>query len=365
VSDAKERTAGRWALGTLREKMVYRRIPAFVSIELTHRCNLRCVHCYLGGEDACPAPERPELPTERWLTLVDEIAAAGCLELLITGGEPLLRRDFAQIYRRAREAGMLLTVFTNGTLIDESILALFCDLPPNHVEISIYGATEGTYEAVTGVPGSHRRCLEGIRSLLECGINACLKTVILELNKHEIREMERMARSLGIDFRTDSSVFPRFDGDRRPLDYRVPAAEAVEVEFGDHERACAWSDYYEKTLGQPEQEKLYTCGAGLTYGNVTPSGELTPCLMIPEPAEQIRTQSFTVAWRASISSIREVEPEADYRCNSCPKRHLCGLCPAFFALESGSDQRPADYICELGEARLRRVRAGKGGKLVV
>ena len=164
------------------DKVAQQHIPLFGSIELTHRCNLRCLHCYLGTHRGSPGKE---LRTERLFSVIDEITEAGCLFLLLTGGEPLLRKDFPEIYRYAKTKGLMVTVFTNGTLVTDPLVELFEDLPPQAVEVSLYGAAAATYEMITGVEGSFERCLTGIRRFLEHGINVRLKTVLMTLNCRE------------------------------------------------------------------------------------------------------------------------------------------------------------------------------------
>ena len=158
VSDAAQARVD--ALGRV---AVERRIPLNGSLAMTHRCQLRCVHCYLGDERYTPPAPAGELPTAFWLDLLDQVAAAGCLNLLVTGGEPLLRPDFAAVYEHAIRRGLLVTVFTNGTLVDERVVDLFAEWPPQLVEVSLYGASAPVYERVTGIPGSHGRCLRGSR----------------------------------------------------------------------------------------------------------------------------------------------------------------------------------------------------------
>ena len=113
------------------------RIPLSGSLELTNRCNLDCVHCYFGPQAKREVPGAVEMSTARILSLLDEITDAGCLNLLITGGDPLLRDDFPIIYKHAKEKGLLVSVFTNGTLITKRVLDLFADLPPREIEISL------------------------------------------------------------------------------------------------------------------------------------------------------------------------------------------------------------------------------------
>jgi MoaA/NifB/PqqE/SkfB family radical SAM enzyme len=211
----------------LRKRFAALRIPVLGSIDLTARCNLNCLHCYQGGSGRLES----ELSTEEWLSILERVAAAGCLELLVTGGEPLLRGDFEVIYEKAKRLGMLVTVFTNGTLVSPSVLGLFEEFPPLIVEISLYGASDRVYERISGVRGSFRRCLEGIDSLMERGVDVGLKTVLLTKNVRELEEMRGLARDRGLPFRIDAAVFPRLNGDRSPLDYRITAEEAVRSEM--------------------------------------------------------------------------------------------------------------------------------------
>ena len=142
------------------------RFPLVCQWEVTCRCNLHCVMCYT---DCFNRPEfvRQELTTGDILRIMDEMAEAGTLELCLTGGEPMMRPDFFQIYEHAVRRGFLVTVFTNGTLITEAAAERFAACRPHRIEISLHGMTADTFERVTQGPGSHRRCLDGIRLLLE------------------------------------------------------------------------------------------------------------------------------------------------------------------------------------------------------
>src|SRR5258708_5136124 len=112
------------------------RVPLSGLLELTSRCNLRCVHCYLGPQDVYWAKREQELSTAQVLSIIDQITAAGCLYLGITGGDPMVRPDFPVIYTRARQNGLLVTVLCNGILVRDSVVELFKKYPPSCVEIS-------------------------------------------------------------------------------------------------------------------------------------------------------------------------------------------------------------------------------------
>ena len=191
-------------------RVVKERVPVSGTVDLTHRCALDCIHCYLGPKEKVAAKAGAELDTARWLSLMDEMAEAGCLYLLISGGDPLVRRDFAQIYTRAKMRGMLVTVFTSGLTISDAILDLFKDLPPQQVELTLYGATDATYEGITGVRGSFDRCMAGIRALLGAGFRVGLKTVLMKQNRDEFHAIARIAADFGggISFRCGPFPLP-------------------------------------------------------------------------------------------------------------------------------------------------------------
>ena len=345
------------ALGVLNamiDRAVAQRVPLNGSIAMTHRCHLRCVHCYLGAERQA-RPDDGERDTAFWTSLIDQVADAGCLNLLITGGEPLLRPDFARVYRRARERGILVTVFTNATLVDEPIVQLFEELPPEEVEVTLYGASEEVYERVTGVKGSYRRCLAAVDRLLDRGVPVGLKSVILTDNQHEMPALRQMAADRGLDFRVDGALFPCRDGDRAPLDHRVPAADAVAIEMEDEDLRSRTAEYFERTRGAAPSERLFDCMAGLTSFHVDPEGSLLPCLMVSTHGFDLRQGSFREGWDDVIPRFREQEIRPGYHCHECEMRFLCGTCPAQAGMESGSPHRKAEYMCRLGEARLDAV----------
>lgn len=327
------------------------RIPLSGSLELTKACNLACIHCYIGSLKSGDE----ELSTGRVLSLIDEVTEAGCLDLLVTGGEPLLRHDFSQVYRRCKEKGILVTVFTNGTLITEEIADLWAEYPPSAVEISLHGVTASTYEAVSGVKGSYGDCLKGIGRLVQRKISLRLKTVLMTVNLHELPDIRKMAKELGAGFRSDAALFPRFDGDRAPLDLRVTAGQAVEDEFSESERADRWRQLYDRYSGYRAVENLYACGAGVTAFHIDACGMLSPCLMTTNIMYNCSEVAFIEGWKDISERTSSKKIETGNRCFSCTHHVLCGYCPAFFGLENGDEQERSEYLCTLGRERLRKI----------
>jgi len=344
-----------WLTATTR-RAVERRVPVAGLLELTSRCNLRCVHCYLGAQEQHwdEARRRQELPLSKLLSIIDELAEAGCLYLGITGGDPMLHDHFAEVYRHACERGIRVTVLCNGVLVRDKVVELFREYPPLQVEVSLYGATKATYEAVTKVPGSYAKCLAGIHKLIDNGIRVTLKTVVITLNAHELQEMRRIAGELGVTFRVDSTIFPRLtDRGHAPLDYRIPPAEAIRLELADRRTLEAWSERIDLKL-QPS-DSLYRCGAGVTGFYIDPFGYVSPCIMTTQHRHSLHERSFASLWANELVQIRKTRPRAEYGCNSCEMQSACTSCPAFNYQENGHEDVKSEYVCETTRERWTRV----------
>ena len=177
----------------LHQRQSGERVPLQVSIEVTRRCPLECLHCYNNLPMGDLEAKRRELTKEEHFRVLDELVEMGCFWILYTGGEIFARKDFLEIYTYAKKKGFLITLFTNGTIINEQIADYLAEWPPFAIEITLYGRTRETYEALTMIPGSYDRCLRGIRLLKERGLPLKLKTVATSINKHEIVAMQQFA----------------------------------------------------------------------------------------------------------------------------------------------------------------------------
>lgn len=335
------------------------RVPYYGSLALTHRCNLRCVHCFIREEGEGDAAGS-ELDTGQWKRIIDEAGEAGCLNLVLTGGEPLLRADFAHIYAHAKRKGFLVTVFTNGTLIDEETLALFRELPPRLVDVSLYGATEDTCRRITGSADSCERALAAIDAMLAQGTRVALKSVMMTLNQGEFGALEALAQSRGIRFRRDASIFPAFSGDRSPLQLRVSPERAVDLELNVPGVIAGWREYLARFGDVAVPGSVYSCGAGLTTFHVDPFGVLHPCVMARSPRSPLASGRFAEGW-SEMARVRDLQAPAGFRCRDCRMKLVCGYCPGFFAAENGSEDIPSDYLCQIGKLRYERITQSASG----
>jgi radical SAM protein with 4Fe4S-binding SPASM domain len=328
-----------------------RRIPIEGTIETTYRCNLACVHCYV-NQPAGSAEERErELSLERQKQLVDEIVAEGTLFVLFTGGEVLLRPDFPELYLYARSRGLLVTIFTNGTLVTDRIADLFAEHRPDKIEISLYGMTKETYDRVTRVPGSFEKCIAGIKRLVDRGIPVTLKTMALAWNHHEIEAMEAYAKSLGLVFRFDSSLNPRVDcGANRNSELQLDPERALALDLGSPERMEGFREFCERFTradGDYGAEKIYTCGAGQSSFTVDPYGRLQ--------------SRFEQGWYELFPMLRARTWQKNEVCRKCSLIALCGSCPGAAEMETGDIEGVVPAFCELAHLRAWAVMGDGSG----
>jgi radical SAM protein with 4Fe4S-binding SPASM domain len=314
---------------------------------LTQSCNLNCPHCYCFQEI-----NKKELTTFEVYRILDEIADAGCFWLLFTGGEPLLRPDFLDIYTYAKKKGFIITIFTNGTLITPKIADYLREWPPFSVEISLYGATQETYERVTGVTGSYRHCINGIEMLTQRRIPLELKTLVTKLNKQELWKIKEYAEECGLGFRFDAIINPRLNGDKGPCQYRISTRETVELDLIDSKRLESWKSFCQRFNSQPKRVYiLYPCSIGMWSFHITAYGELHACLMAQEPSFDLRQRCFSKCWPELIKEMQALRPEEKNKCRSCELFSLCAPCPAWAKLENGDLNTVVEYNCQIAHLR--------------
>lgn len=341
----------------LREKAAANRIPLGGTFELTFRCNLRCIHCY------CNLPANEHRASEQELTsgeiksLVDTLVEEGSLWFLLTGGEPLLRPDFPEIYRYIREKGMVVTLFTNGTLITSEIADLLYEYPPFQVEITLYGATQPTYEKVTQVVGSYKRCIKGIALLLDRGLRVNLKTMAMTVNRHELDEMQAFADRLGLKFRFDPLLNGRVDNQasENPFPYRLTPEDVVQLDLNNPKRLDSLKEFTQSFSGPVQTDRLFFCGAGLMTYHIDPYGVLYVCMLDRTDGYNLRRGSFQEGWYHYLGQVRLKKPEHAFQCRDCNLVALCGNCPGWSYLEHRNESCTVDYLCQVAHLRAKAI----------
>ena len=349
---------GEFSLG-LHQRFGDKRMPVEVSLEVTRRCPLECQHCYnnlaMGDLDA----RKRELSKEEYAAILTELADMGVMWLLFTGGEIFARKDFLDIYAGAKQKGFLITLFTNGILINERIADYLREFPPFAIEITLYGRTKETYEALTQLPGSYDRCMNGIRLLRERGLPLKLKTVGTKVNRHEVIGMkEFVEHDLGLEFKFDSLINPRIDCSRAPLNVRLTPEEVVALDLHWPKIAAEHKQFLVQEIQAPVKRNnaVYSCGGGVRAFAIDPYGHMSICVISHQDTYDTRTGSVREGWDQFMVQIRQRQRKQLTKCTDCRIKSACGMCPANGELENGDPESPVEFLCEV--AHLRAIALG-------
>lgn len=335
--------------------------PLSGQIEITYRCNLDCVHCYCKGlED-----KNCELSTEEWKEVLDEIHKEGCLSLCLTGGDPLIRKDFLELYSYAKAKGFIITLFTSGYALSEEIVAHLSKHPPHSIEITLNGITPSTYESITQRRGAYPKVIENIKRLKEKKLHLILKTNCLRQNKDELGLIKKWTEEfLGkpaekkYRFKYDPMIEPRLNQDKTPTNFRLSFAELEEIRKQDPD---IWKEY-QKGLhnDSPDLKRdrgfLYHCNAWMNQFFINPYGQLKFCISSDKFSVNLRTTSFKEGFYNVFTQLLNERFKTRSKCRDCSLRPICYYCPARAYLETGNEEGPVPYYCELAKATAKEMR---------
>lgn len=346
-------------------KIEEKRTLLSLELEITARCNNRCRHCYINLPANDPVARNKELTFEQLRDVIDEAASLGTLWCLVTGGEPLLREDFIDVYLYLKKKGVLVSVFTNAALLEPAHINLFKKYPPRELEVSVYGVTENTYEQVTRTPGSYNAFRRGLDLLFANRIKIQLKAMALRSNLHEMADIARFCRKHTWDyFRFDPFLHMRLDQNhkrnREIRSERLSPSEITNLERSDPERfqalkkACLESP--RPDFGPSTENRLFRCGIGSGSLTVGYNGLLRLCsaLCHPDCVYDLKDGSLTDAWSNFALKVRDLRVQAKEvlnKCRSCRLINICQWCPAQAHLETGTMDQPVDYFCQVARAR--------------
>lgn len=338
---------------TLLEDAAEKRVPMSGTFELTSRCNLGCAMCYIRTRAADKAMKASELSADQWVSLGRDAVDAGMLFLLLTGGEVFLRPDFFDIYEPLTDMGIILTLFSNATLITKPVAQRLARRPPNRFEITIYGATESTYEAVTRQPGSFKRFLRGMDAVLEAGLRPKIKTTLTRLNDHEFEQMSALAERWGSPISASWLLTKRRDFCSNAIeDIRFSPREAVDIELRD-ERARESLQKLVSSDDYPRLTEAFYCKAGKSSFVIGPSGDMNICIDLCLPRARPTEIGFAAAWEQVGQFLASVPPSPN--CSSCALQNYCPRCPAWSYIETGSLTSSVTYLCGIASERRERA----------
>lgn len=322
------------------------KIPLGGSFELTPRCTLDCKMCYIHRKENDKSAISLEKGTDYWIDLAEKARDSGMLMLLLTGGEPMLRQDFNEIYVACKKLGLLVTVNTNATLIDEAKLELFRQYPPYRVNVTLYGASPETYGKLCGNSAAYQKVTEAIRKMVDAGIKVKLNYSITPSNVADIPAVTAFAKELGLPIQAASYMFAPVRGGS---EHRLTADEAAKANFEWKRHLLGDEDFLNaiKTDVSPPANDVMcsqpiNCRAGSSTFWVTWQGEMSLCGMMSKPSFEI--DDFKLTWQRICEERKKIFLPAP--CSACEHRKKCDVCAAVAVAENGKSDCVPAYACQ-------------------
>lgn len=312
-------------------------------LELTYRCNERCVHCYLPSDT-----RMAELTTPQIEALLREFADLGGMQLQLTGGELFVRKDILEILRIVKAHGFALSVTSNLTMMTDEILEALTDLHPRSVGCSIYGATAELHDSVTTIKGSFDKSLSAIRALRSAGIPVVIKSPLLRSTAPHWREIERLAQELNCEYQFDLSITAKNDGGLSPVSHRLEDAAVLKDILASRYYKLYARDEPMSALTSPSPD-AGLCGAGAAGLCISPDGTVRPCIGLNLPLGRWPKTALSEIWRTSkfFAEFGAIRLRDIPQCRECADFAYCSRCPGAWHAEHGDFCKPTSYACKL------------------
>jgi radical SAM protein with 4Fe4S-binding SPASM domain len=275
------------------------------------------------------------------------------MEIIFTGGEPLVRPDFPDLYRLFIEKGFLICLMTNGNALTEEHFRLFREYPPRAVEVSVYGLSPEVFGRTARQESGPERVLENVRQLARENIPVSLKTVALDVNLHEVERIGAFARALGLAFRYDVKVHPGFGMDPSPLTHQISLEQVHELDSRHEELIREMREEVVpglKAAPNPERRR-FRCGMGTGYFVVDPFGYVHPCIVVRSDKWNLLSRDPGEVFREVHAHYSGLTRSFAIPCDDCKSLNACSFCDAMLLLNHDDPSCIADY-CEVTRKRL-------------
>ena len=341
-------------------------LPIAGNFELTARCNFDCPMCYvhLSSEDVKAAGQ--ELTAKQWIDIAREAKDRGMMFVLLTGGEPFVRKDFFEIYEAMKAMGLLISINSNGSMLEGEILKKLLDNPPFRINISLYGGCDETYRNMCG-QDAFQRVVRNIRALKEAGVDVQINLSITPYNQQDLEKIYAITQELQLQVKASSYMYPpvRVNGNQTGCGNRLTPEEAAkcmarwdQLRFTPEEFSLRAQRMKELvSVGEREcsvdMNEGVGCRAGVTSFWMTWDGRMMPCGMMLKPEVRPLAIGFGAAWDALRRLTGQIRrPSA---CAVCPNHEICAVCAAVCVTETGAFDRVPEYVCRQTAAMVKET----------
>lgn len=336
------------------------KVPVNGSIELSPLCNLDCDMCYVRLSPKELEKKGHLRSVDEWLAVSKELHDAGVLFLLLTGGEPLLYPDFKKLYLELKQMGMILTINTNGTLLDEEWADFFAQHKPRRINITLYGANNASYETLCHTPDGFDRTIRAIRLLKERNVDVKVGCSAVSKNIQEVSEIQQICKDLDVPLQVDTYMYPSVREREKDFSFssRLAPMDAAKLWYSTMKEKMPDSEYQDYRLQllaqiQDRKEKKtiteqgFFCMATNCSFSINWQGLLRPCVMSTTPSFSVFENGFMAAWKSLQKEANTMH--LCQECQQCELRPVCRICVASALAETGKTDQKSEYICQLAK----------------
>ncbi len=321
---------------------------ASVHLDLTYRCDLNCIHCYLDDRT------RPGPSTQVWLDVIDDLARMGVFGITLSGGEVFLRKDIWTLLKRLKSHRFYVRLKTHGMKIDAEFAQKLRDHAVHGVDLSLYSLEPGPHDEIVRRKGAQVRTRAAIDHLLGAGIDVRVNNVVMEANRDGHRELHAEMLKKGVLSSYTGMIRGFQGGGTEVYSVGLCLSDLIKIEadqLEDH-KADTPAEVTQKFTPQPHNEAIQ-CGAGNFNLYVDPDGNVTPCVSWPMTLGNIGEQSISEIWEKSreLEQIKQLRQSDRKGCHGCSYRQGCSYCPGMAYIETGSATSPAEALCRTAQAR--------------
>lgn len=359
----------------LNQKASRNQIPLSGTFELSPCCNMDCRMCYVRKTRQEVEAAGGEIGADDWIAFGRECRDAGMLFLLLTGGEPFLYKDFKKVYLELRKMGLMISINTNATMITEETVAWLKENPPTRMNITLYGASNETYERLCGNPKGFDQTIRAVKLLKEAGISVKFNASMTPYNIGDLDRIYEIAGDLNIYVQASAYMFPPMRRDETMIGCgdRFTAEEAAYYQVQIDQKRLTEEEYRQRSAKMKENEldvwdteecsrddrEPLRCRAGRTAFWVNWKGEMSACGMMTIPTAYPFRDGLKAAWEQVREGTQKLHMPP--KCVSCKRRKVCAVCGASTYTETGGFDEAPEYVCRMTEGVIKHTICSKNG----
>lgn len=339
---------------SLIQKAYSQHIPLTVNFELLPLCNMNCDMCYIHLSESELLHLGNLLSVNTWIDFAKNLIDNGTLFILLTGGEPLLFPDFKKLYTTLHKMGFIITLNSNGTLINSEWADFFKYYPPRRINITLYGSNDETYNKLCHYPNGFTKTINAIKLLKERDINIKISASLTKLNQNDFEDIYKIGNKLSIPVFTDTYMLPGRKERHLPLSMqsRLSPKDAALMDVKIMQMQMPINNfitYIKNIINQidsiktPKYSLNLDCQAGLSSCVIDWQGMLRPCVTLEKPSISLLEYNFKDAWNILYNESKKLQ--LNKKCSTCNLRIICQTCAGNCSIETGHCSEISDYLC--------------------